>query len=295
MDPILPVFAIMAFGFIMGRTGKFSVEDARLLNRFAISILLPIFVFGLITKSSIQSFSAAPLLIYLLVQIVIFTAGFLIARRLFERTPQESILLAFGGVFGNNALYVLPMSALMYGSANVLPITSIVVLDAIVAFGAVILALQIISIGKASPISIAIGIAKVPILQAIFVGLIVNLSGFSVPAPIETFIGFSGAGAAPVALYALGVVLSQTRFRPSRLVATFTLVKLIAFPGFMWLGLILFVGAENASNQFMLAAAAPAGAMSFSLAMHYDVPTDSIAQIIIITCVLSLFTLAALA
>ncbi|MEH6724783.1 MAG: AEC family transporter, partial [Hyphomicrobiales bacterium] len=71
-DPILPVFAIMAFGFGMGRAGKSSVDDARLLNRFAMSILLPIFVFGLIANTSIQSFSLAPILIYLLTQIVIF-------------------------------------------------------------------------------------------------------------------------------------------------------------------------------------------------------------------------------
>lgn len=295
MDPILPVFAIMAFGFGMGRTGKFSVADARLLNRFAMSILLPIFVFGVIANSSIQSFSLAPILIYLLVQIIIFSCGFLLAHRLFRRTPKEAILLGFCGIFGNNALYVLPMSVLLYGETNVLSITSIVTLDAIVAFGGAMLALQIISLGKASPGSIALGIAKVPMLQAIVVGLVFNLAGFTVPDPVNTFVGFSGSGAAPVALYALGVVLSQTRFKPDRVVMTFTLVKLIVFPVFMWFGLTLAVGTDNVSNQFMLAAAAPAGAMSFSLAMLYDVRTDDIAQVIIITCVLSLITLAALA
>lgn len=295
MDPILPVFAIMAFGFGMGAAGKSSVEDARLLNRFAMSILLPIYIFGLIANSSIQSFSLGPILIFLLAQIIIFSGGFQLAHRLFGRTRRESLLLAFCGIFGNNALYVLPMSVLLYGETNVLPITSIVTLDAIVAFGGAMLALQIISIGKASPGSIALGIAKVPMLQAIFVGLVFNLAGFTVPAPVNTFVVFSGSGAAPVALYALGVVLSQTQFRPDKVVMTFTLVKLILFPVFMWLGLTLFVGELLPGNQFMLAAAAPAGAMSFSLAMLYDVRTDDLAQIIIITSVLSLITLAALA
>ncbi len=295
MDPILPVFAILAFGFGMGMAGKSSVEDARLLNRFAMSILLPIYVFGLIANSSIQTFSFGPILIFLLVQIIVFSSAFQAARRLFRRSRRESLLLAFSGIFGNNALYVLPMSVLLYGETNVLPITSIVTLDSIVAFGGAMLALQIISLGKASPISIAIGIAKVPMLQAIFVGLVFNLAGFTVPAPVNTFVGFSGSGAAPVALYALGVVLSQTRFRPDRVVLSFTLVKLFVFPALMWLGLFLIAGKLEVSNQFMLAAAAPAGAMSFSLAMLYDVRTDEIAQIIIISSVLSLITLAALA
>lgn len=294
-DPILPVFAIIAFGFGMGRAGKSSVDDARLLNRFAMSILLPIFVFGLIANTPIQSFSLAPVLIYLMVQIIIFSASYVLAQRVFGRTPKESLLLGFCGIFGNNALYVLPMSVLMYGETNVLPVTSIVTLDAIVAFGGAIMALQIINLGKASPGSIALDILKVPMLQAIFVALIFNLSGFTVPAPVNTFVAFSGAGAAPVALFALGVVLSQTRFRPDRLVITFSLIKLLVFPLFLWLGLVLIVGPDNFSNQFMLAAAAPAGAMSFSLAMHYDARTDEIAQIIIITCVLSLVTLSVLA
>ena len=292
LDPILPVFAIMAFGFVMGRAGKTGVEDARLLNRFAMSILLPIFIFGLIANSSIQSFSFVPIMIYLVVQIVIFSCGFLIALHLFKRTPAESILLGFCGVFGNNALYVLPM---LYGQANVLPVTSIVTLDAIFAFGLSMLALQIISLGKASPVSIALGIAKLPMLQAIVVGLIVSLAGIAVPAPVNTFVRFSGAGAAPVALYALGVVLSQTRFQPDRLVLTFTFVKLLLFPAMIWLGLEMFAAQDDGRNLFLLASAAPAGAMSFSLAMLYHVRTDAIAQIIILTSVLTLFTLALLA
>ncbi len=295
LDPILPVFAIMAFGFVMGRAGKTGVEDARLLNRFAMSILLPIFIFGLIANSSIQSFSFVPIMIYLVVQIVIFSCGFLIALHLFKRTPAESILLGFCGVFGNNALYVLPMSVLLYGQANVLPVTSIVTLDAIFAFGLSMLALQIISLGKASPVSIALGIAKLPMLQAIVVGLIVSLAGIAVPAPVNTFVRFSGAGAAPVALYALGVVLSQTRFQPDRLVLTFTFVKLLLFPAMIWLGLEMFAAQDDGRNLFLLASAAPAGAMSFSLAMLYHVRTDAIAQIIILTSVLTLFTLALLA
>lgn len=295
LDPILPVFAIMAFGFAMGRAGKTGVEDARLLNRFAMSILLPVFIFGLIANTSIQSFSFVPILIYVVVQSVIFSGGFLIALRLFRRSPEESILLGFCGVFGNNALYVLPMSVLLYGQANVLPVTSIVTLDAIVAFGLSMLALQIISLGKASPGSIALGIARLPMLQAIVVGLIVSLAEIAVPAPVNTFVGFAGAGAAPVALYALGVVLSQTRFQPDGIVISFSLVKLLLFPAMIWLGLEIFAAQDSGRNLFLLASAAPAGAMSFSLAMLYHVRTDAIAQIIILTSVLSLITLATLA
>ena len=295
MDPILPVFTIMAFGFVMGRAGKASVDDARLLNRFAMSILLPVFIFGIIANTPISSFSFVPVVAYAGVQALIFTIGFLLAYRMFKRSAGEAILLGFCGIFGNNALYVLPMSVLLYGPENVLPVTAIVTLDAIVAFGCSMLALQVISLGKARISTVALSIAKLPMMQAIVLALALNLGGFSVPAPVNTFINFSGVGAAPVALFALGVVLSQTRFRPDATVVTFTLIKLLLFPAAIWLGLELFASHDPGKGLFLLGSAAPAGAMSFSLAMLYNIRTDAIAQIIIITSVLTLITLAMLA
>ena len=95
IDPILPVFAIMAFGFLMGRANKTSTDDARLLNRFAMSILLPVFIFGLIANTPIQSFSLLPILLYLCVQIVIFSCGFALAFKIFGRSAEEALLLGF--------------------------------------------------------------------------------------------------------------------------------------------------------------------------------------------------------
>lgn len=295
MDPILPVFTIMAFGFIMGRTGKASVDDARLLNRFAMSILLPVFIFGIIANTPISSFSFVPVAVYAGVQALIFAIGFLLAYRVFKRSAGEAILLGFCGIFGNNALYVLPMSVLLYGPENVLPVTAIVTLDAIVAFGCSMLALQVISLGKARISTVFLSIAKLPMIQAIILAVALNLVGISVPDPVNTFINFSGVGAAPVALFALGVVLSQTQFRPDTTVVTFTLIKLLLFPAVIWLGLDLFASDDPEKGLFLLGSAAPAGAMSFSLAMLYNIRTDAIAQIIIITSVLTLITLAILA
>jgi hypothetical protein len=45
LDPILPVFAIMFIGFFAGRFGKVTNDEARILNTFAMTVLLPIFIF----------------------------------------------------------------------------------------------------------------------------------------------------------------------------------------------------------------------------------------------------------
>lgn len=294
-DPILPVFAILAFGFAMGRTGNADVADARVINRFAMSVLLPIMIFGLIASAPIHSFSLLPVALYLACEATLFALGFWLARRVFGRDPAEAVLLGFCGIFANNAFYVLPISILLYGPGNVLPVTSIVTLDAIVAFAGAMLALQVIALGQATPLGIARVIARTPLFYAVLAGTAVALAGVAIPDPVQTFIDFNGVAAAPVALFALGVVLAETRFRADPAVATFVGVKLFVFPAAVWAVMAVAAADDPGRPLFVLGAAGPSGAMAFSMALLHGVRTDTIAPIIVWTSVFSLVSLAVLA
>ncbi|MGI9401948.1 MAG: AEC family transporter [Rhizobiaceae bacterium] len=295
VNPILPVFAIMALGFVLGRTDFTTVEDARVVNRFAMTVLLPILGFDLIANAPVYSFVFTPLLIYAVGQILVFLLGFLLANKLLAIDREQSLLLAFSGVFANNVLYVLPLSAILYGDDKILPITSIITWDASIAFGAAIIALQLIKLGRVSPGKVITTLAKNPLLIAITTGLVFVISGIGIPAPIQTFLDFNSAAAAPVALFSLGVVLSKTRFRIDLAVTTFTLIKLVVFPFVVWIGFEFLAPGEPSRGQFLLGSAGPSGAMAFTLAFLYGVRTDAIAQVIVITGVVTLLSLALLA
>ncbi len=295
LDPILPVFAIMAFGFAMGRMGKASVDDARFLNRFALTILLPILVFGLIANAQIPRFDILPLAIYAGVQVVVFTVGLLLALTVLNRPAGEAVLLGFCGVFVNTVMYILPISVLLYGEGRVLPAATIVTWDSTVTFASAMIALQMISLGRVSFSQIALTIAKTPILQAIAAGVVVSMAEIAIPAPLETFIQFAGGAAAPVALYALGVALSKTDFRPNATVASFVGIKLFVFPAAIWLAMDQLAAEAEGGDLYRLISAGPSGAMAFSLALLYNIRTDAIAQIIVWTSLLTLVSLALLA
>ena len=153
--------------------------------------------------------------------------------------------------------------------------------------------LQVIEKGRASPGALLSIFAKTPALLAIFAGLAAAVAGLPVPAPLQTFLDFNGAAAAPVALFALGVVLSGTRFSADPVVGLFATVKLLVFPAAVWI--LLTKGGVADPRLFAFAAAAPAGAMAMSLAVLHGIPTDRVAQIMVWTSLLSLFTLAAIA
>lgn len=165
-------------------------------------------------------------------------------------------------------------------------------LDALVGFSAVIIALGFVQKGALNPSTLASSITGSPVIIALDLGIAFAATGWTMPAPLETFITFNGAAAAPVALFALGVVLSQTTFRLDRAVFAFTGIKIVVFPAAVWFGLKAAPYQAVDMHIYVLGAAGPSVAMSFSLALLYDIPTQTLAQIIVWTSVLSLISLA---
>ena len=138
-------------------------------------------------------------------------------------------------------------------------------------------------------------VATNPVLLAILLGLFVNLLGFTVPAPVLTASEFAGAAAAPLTLFALGVILSGQSLLPTPTVLGITALKLVGFP-LLVAGSLALVGTTGPwRDLFVLNAAGPSGAMAFALALLYGVRTDTIAPVVIWTSALSLFSLAYLA
>lgn len=295
MDPILPVFAIAIIGYYLGSKGHTSVDEARALNRFAMNVLLPVFIFGLIAKAPIHTFSLKPVIAYAISQVIVFTIGYAIAARLFKLTQGEAVLLGFMSMFANNALYVLPISVLLYGEDGVLPISTIVTLDSTVWMALTMIILQMINLGKASVGNVATTLIKTPTLIGVFAGVLYSLFAWPIPASLDTFVGFAGAGAAPIALFSLGVVMSQAKLKPNAVIATFSTIKIIIFPALVWCALELIATDDPDRNLFLLGSAGPAGLTALNLALYYNVRTEAIAQVIIYTSVLTLITLAILA
>lgn len=295
IDPILPVFAIVVVGYLMGLTGRVDGDGARLVNRIALTIFLPVLLFDLIVNAPFREFHVPAAIIYLATAAVVFVAGYLLARHAFRRDAGESVLLGFCGVFGNNVFFILPISVLLYGRGDILPVMTIIILETTIFFASAMIALQILGSGRLRPAGVLLTMAKTPMLQAMAAGFAVVMTGLSIPAPLRTFIEFNGAAAPPLALFALGVVMSGTRLRPDAATWAFVAVKLAVFPVAVWLALDQVIGAADGHRLLVLGAAAPTGAMAFSLALLNDIPAGTIARVIIWSSLISLITLAVLA
>lgn len=292
---ILPVFAMLALGYALGRSKTASPDEARTLNRIAFLIFQPALIFPLIAGLDLDGFDVRALSVYVACQIVAFLIAYATARVLFAREHLESWLLAMAVVFVNTLLYIWPISFLIYGEAAALPITAIVAWDSAFSFAFFIISMELMA-GRGGGARNAVKrIVTNPILLAILAGIAVILTGVTVPQPLLTAADFAGAAAAPLTLIALGIMLSTQALTPQPAVIAISLLKLAAFPALVFGAMALFLPGNAWTDLFTLAAAGPSGAMAFALALLYNVRTDCIAPVIIWTSVLSLLSLALLA
>ena len=292
---ILPVFSMMVLGFILGRIKIVSKPEATTLNRIAFLVLQPALIFPLINGVDLSELYFDAIVLYGLAQAVVFLFTLLLGILIFKCSLIESWLLAMATVFVNSLLYIWPISSLIYGNEGNMPITAIVAWDASFTFAFFIITTDLLANKRVSMISTLGRLIRNPVLIFILLGLLTNLLGIAAPESILVAFKFAGAGAAPLTLFALGVILSGHPIWPTKKITVVSIIKLFGLP--LTVSLFLTLGERPIlwNDLLLLNSAGPAGAMAFALAMLYKVKTDTIAPVIIWTSLLTLISLAWLA
>ena len=292
---ILPVFSMMVLGFILGRIKIVSKSEATTLNRIAFLVLQPALIFPLINGVDFNEFYFDAIFLYGLAQAVVFLFTLILGILIFKCSLIESWLLAMATVFVNSLLYIWPISSLIYGNEGNMPITAIVAWDASFTFAFFIITTDLLANKRVSMIGTLGRLIRNPVLIFILLGLLTNLLGIAAPESILVAFKFAGAGAAPLTLFALGVILSGHPIWPTKKITVVSIIKLFGLP--LTVSLFLTLGEQPIlwNDLLLLNSAGPAGAMAFALAMLYKVKTDTIAPVIIWTSLLTLISLAWLA
>lgn len=292
---ILPVFSMLALGYILGLTKKVSREEATAINRVAFLVLQPALIFPLMNGLTFAEFQFGAIALYAACQAALFCVTFSIARFVLRRDKLESWLLAMATIFVNTLLYIWPISYLIYGEAAALPITSIVAWDTAFTFAFFIVTTDLMANRQATAFKSLRRVGTNPVLIAIALGVLTNVLNVPVPVPLLTAMDFAGTAAPPLTLFALGVILSGHALAPTPTIVTVSALKLLVFPAMLWVALHFGERPPDWNTLMVLAAAGPAGAMAFALAMLHGVRTDQIAPVIVWTSVLSIVSLAWLA
>jgi len=294
LNGVLPIFSIGALGFFLGKRQTFNFEAAMVLNKFVMLIGVPALIFLLLSKAPINEFNFKMLSGYFFTEVVLYLAGFLIAKFIFYRETKEAVLIGLCIALTNHVLFVLPIAETLFGEEYALPIISIITMDGLILFAGTIILLDFLETKDLSGTETLKKIFLNPPLIAVLIGLVFGLSRFKIPVGIEVFLNAIAVSASPVLLFALGVILSRP-YKSATLILpiTMTFIKLIIHPIFAG---FLFTAALALPTEFknpaIMTAAAPCGLMSFMLALNYKVRVDVIARAILISSVGSTITIS---
>lgn len=294
-DPILPVFAVLALGYVLHQTGLFDVAIAQAINKFVFFVATPALVFSIVSVAPMEEFDLRALGLYFTAQVFVYVGTALFVYRVLGREKGEALLLGMTATFVNHVFFVLPIAEQIYGSTAAEPIAGIVLVDVGIWFCGTVLAVDLMQAKNPSPLKVAGMLVRNPFLIAATLGVLAWAVRPVIPQGVFTYASFAGNAAPPSALFALGIILASNPMRPiGRATWMVVSAKVILHPMlvFVLAGFITF--SPDWEKITLLVAAGPCGAMPFVIALHYGIRTETIAKAVLVSTLFSLLTLSIL-
>jgi predicted permease len=301
LEVVLPVFAIIACGYLAGRYGIIKGEPTAALNGFVYFVALPALFLVSMARVEVGQILNGPFLLAIGAPQVLLFAVAILGARLFGagRLGVES-LRGLTGVFANTGYMGIPLLQTAYGEAGVLP-----AVVATVWHGAVVMGLGIVLLeadfsrgaGALRLVGHVLGgVVRSPLILSAAGGLALSALQVPLPSVIATFLDILAAAAAPCALFAMGLFLvGRSVTAGLGEVAWLTAVKLLAAPALTyWLAYEYLAMSGVWAASAVLLSALPTGALVFILAQQYETYTQRATATILVSTVVSVVTLSAL-
>ena len=300
LDVILPVFALIAFGYAAARWGGLDALSVDGIMRFAQSFAAPCLLFRSIAMLDLSSAYDTGLLVsFYAGAFAGFAAGFFGARLLFDRPLPDAVAIGFACMFSNSLLLGLPITERAYGTDALTGNYAIISFHAPLLYG---FGIGMMEWARARGQGLALGALVAKMLRAIFsqalvigisLGFVVNLTGLPLPAPVWGAVEMMSRAAIPVALFGLGGVLM--RYRPEGDRATIAMVcaaTLVLHPTVTYLTARFgfHLGTPGLRSSVVTAAMAP-GVNAYMFAHLYGVGKRVAASSVLVATALSIGTI----
>ncbi len=287
INVVAPVFGVVLVGYAAGPRLDLKV---RTLSRTAFYLLIPAFVFNIISRAEIQAGTAVRMIVYIaVVHLALAAVGFLLGRAL--NRPRAVIgAYALIAVFGNTGNFGLSLIHFRLGEIGLESATvyflGLTVITFSVGVGVASWA------GGRSKWRSVLSVFKTPALIAVVPAVLVNLADAPVPIFLDRLIGLMAQAMIPVMLVTLGVQLAEAgRLRVTRDVCIASALRLAAGPIMAVLLIAPFglAGPERATG--ILQSSMPAGVLTALIAIEYNMAPEMVTHTVLFSTVVSFFTL----
>lgn len=181
---------------------------------FILRIALPALVLNALTAQPLRdTVTWSYLIAYGGGSLIVFAAGYLMARRLAHQGIAKSAVRAFGISGSNSGFMGYPIAAMVIGPPAAAILAQNMIFENMILIPMVVM---IAEVAEAAPGSlkavlkgIVVSLLHNPLLITIAIGLAISGSGLHLPQPIARPIALMGAVAGPIALFVVGGTLAS--------------------------------------------------------------------------------------
>ena len=274
---ILPVFLVVGSGYLSVRTKVFPEAGVDALVRFATGIAVPVLLFRAIYRLDLgATLRLDHLFSFYAGAVTAFVAAIILSRLVWKRRPGEAVAIGFCALFSNSTLLGLPIMERAYGEGALQAAFAIIAFHAPLCYLIGILTMEF-SRRDGAPIGATIRRAANAMFHneltiGIAAGFAFNLLGVPLPEPVAAAVDMLSEAALPIALFALGGVLTRYRLRREIGEAGMTSVlSLFLHPFVAWLlAAQVFELPQDYVQAAVVIAAMPTGVNGYVFAAMYD-------------------------
>jgi malonate transporter len=296
-DLILPVFAVILSGWIVGYTGYLSRTLSDALIHFSYNIAMPALLIVTIAQEPSHSlfrwrflvaFGGGSLLCFLLVFGIMSLRA---SRSLASRTMHGMV-----ASMTNTGFVALPVLEAIYGPRAVLPAAIATVFVAVVMFPTAVVLLEV---GQrdahgsgTSPMATVRHVVLNPMVLSTLIGMLLSVLDLRMPGPVAAYLNIMADALTPCALFAIGLGLSIGGLRANiGRASLLSLVKLIIMPVIVY-GLSVLLGLDPLYTiAAVICAAVPTAKTAYILAGEYRCEEMMVASTVSLTTLVSIVSL----
>ncbi|MDI6747782.1 MAG: AEC family transporter [Rhodocyclaceae bacterium] len=290
-----PLFLLILIGYVVARSGRWSLPAAETLAQFAYAIAIPAMLFRMMGDfSKMPPVDARLLIAFFGGCLIVFIIGRLVAATLFKLDGVAQSVFALGGVFSNNVILGVAVAKTTLGDASLATVSLVLVFNALILWTLVTLSVEWARHGEFSLRGFGKtlkGVLTNPIVASILTGTAWGFTGLSLPTFIDVPLAMLGQTAVPLSLIALGMSLAAYSIRDGIAQSlAITAIKLFVQPLVVWL-LARALGLPLLETQVVtLLAALAMGVNVYVMSQQFRTMQGPVAAGMVISTVVSTFT-----
>jgi predicted permease len=287
-----PLFALIGAGWLLARWPRWPASATAWLGKLVFSVALPALLFGMMSDlSRLPPVDWRVLLAFFGSCLIVFALGRWVAWRWFGMDGVAQSLFGLAGVFSNNALLGLPLAKLTLGDEALPTVALVLVFNSLTLWTLVTVSVEWARQGSLSLQGLGATVRSVlsnPLIIGILSGTAVGLSGWALPPAVRIPLTWVGDGAAPLALFTLGLGLHQHGIRAQwRSSLAMTGMKLLVQPLVVW-GLAAMLGLGYIETRVVvLLGSIAVGANVYLMALHFKTLEGPVAASLVMSTGLS--------